>query len=254
MIGIYRIRNLVNDKCYYGSSKEIQKRWKRHKNDLINDKHINIILQRAWNKYRSYNFAFEIVETCEEEELFDLEQLYLNKNPAYNIGIHASGGDNLTKNPNRHVIIENIKIGSQKWRDSLSIEERKQKLSKPMEKNPNWKGGLSMCYCKTCGIKVSQNAQYCKDHIVYDRAKEKNAFYNKTHSDEVKKLISEKNKGRKPPNMKKVMIDNIVYESLSEASRHLSIPSPTILWRINSKNKKYENYQSHPSIKAPLSN
>ena len=54
----------------------------------------------------------------------------MDKNPAYNIGIHASGGDNLTKNPNRHVIIENIKIGSQKWRDSLSIEERKELLIK----------------------------------------------------------------------------------------------------------------------------
>lgn len=243
MIGIYRIRNLVNDKCYYGSSKEIEKRWKRHKNDLVNDKHVNTILQRAWNKYRSDNFAFEIVEICEEEELFDLEQLYLNKNPAYNIGIHASGGDNLTKNPNRYVIIENIKIGSQKWRDSLSIEERKQKLSKPMEKNANWKGGISIAYCKICDIKITQGAEYCKDHIVYDRAKEKNAFFGKTHTIEVKKLISEKNKGKKPPNIKPVYIDGIEYESLTEATRQTGIPSPTILWRINSKNKKFIDYK-----------
>ena len=26
MIGIYRIKNLVNNKCYYGSSKQIEKR------------------------------------------------------------------------------------------------------------------------------------------------------------------------------------------------------------------------------------
>jgi len=41
---------------------------------------------------------------------------------------------------------------------------------------------------------------------------------------------------------------------LVEASRQTDIPSTTILWRIKSKNKKYENYQSHPPIKAPLSN
>ena len=123
-----------------------------------------------------------------------------------------------------------------------------------MEKNPNWKGGISIAYCKICNNKITQGAEYCKDHIVYDKAKEKNAFFGKTHTDEVKKLISEKNKGRKPANITPVMINNIVYESLAEASRQTGIPSPTILWRIKSKNKKYENYQSHPSIKAKLSN
>ena len=48
--------------------------------------------------------------------------------------------------------------------------------------------------------------------------------------------------------MTKVIIDDIVYESLAEASRQTGTPSPTILWRIKSKNKKYKNYQSHPSI------
>ena len=60
--------------------------------------------------------------------------------------------------------------------------------------------------------------------------------------------------GKKPTNMIQVVIDKIIYESLSEASRQTGIPSPTILWRIKSKNKKYENYQSHGTIKAPLSN
>ena len=54
--------------------------------------------------------------------------------------------------------------------------------------------------------------------------------------------------------MKQVIIDNIIYESLVEASRQTGVPLTTILWRINSKNKKYENYQSHSPIKASLSN
>ena len=36
MIGIYRIKNLVNGKCYYGSSKQIEKRFDRHKRGLKN--------------------------------------------------------------------------------------------------------------------------------------------------------------------------------------------------------------------------
>jgi group I intron endonuclease len=244
MVGIYRIRNIINGKCYYGSSKQIEKRWHDHQLNLKNNKHYNAILQRAWNKHGEKNFKFEIVEECDKNLLFEIEQKYLNTNPEYNIGINASGGDNLSKNPNRHNIIENIKKGSKRWRDGLSIEEREQKFSKPMEKNPNWKGGVSMSYCKACGTKISKDASYCRAHIVYERSKEKNAFYGKTHSDEVKKYISEKNKGRKPPNMTQVKIDNIVYESLAEASRQTGIPSPTILWRIKSKNKKYQNYQS----------
>ena len=43
--------------------------------------------------------------------------------------------------------------------------------------------------------------------------------------------------------MRSVIIDNITYESLAEASRQTGIPCPTILWRINSKNKKYEFYK-----------
>jgi predicted GIY-YIG superfamily endonuclease len=39
MIGIYRIRNIINNNCYYGSSKNINKRWKRHKWELKNKKH-----------------------------------------------------------------------------------------------------------------------------------------------------------------------------------------------------------------------
>jgi group I intron endonuclease len=243
MIGIYRIRNIVNNKCYYGSSKEIKNRWNRHIKDLNNNSHYNTILQRAWNKYGEEYFIFEIVEKCKQEDLFLIEQKYLNTNPEYNIGTFASGGDNISRNPNKEKVIENIKNGSKKWMDSLSDCDRKEKFSKPLNKNPNWKGGISIAHCKICGIKISANCKYCREHVIYDRSKEKNAFYGKKHSEEVKKLISEKNKGRKPPNMKQVMIDGIVYESLCEASKKTGIPSPTILWRINSKNKKFIHYR-----------
>ena len=81
-----------------------------------------------------------------------------------------------------------------------------------------------------------------------------NPFFGKQHSKDTKKKISESRKGKKPTNMKQVIIDNIIYESLVEASRQTGVPLTTILWRINSKNKKYENYQSHSPIKASLNN
>lgn len=251
MIGIYRIRNLINNQCYYGSSKQIEKRIKTHKRELKKNIHINRILQRAWNKYGETNFLFEIVELCETNVLLELEQKYLDLKPKYNIGLKSSGGDNLTKNPNKKKIIEKITNAVRKRYDSMSTEDKKQKHSRPMEQNPNWKGGKSFKYCE-CGAKIKSINNTCIN--CRDKSGNNNPFFNKTHSDETKKKLSEKRKGKKPSNMTPVMIDNIIYESLAEASRQTGISSPTILWRINSKNKKYENYQSHPAIKAPLSN
>ena len=84
MIGVYRIKNLINGKCYYGSSKNIEKRWSRHKRELNNNTHINCILQRAWDKYGENNFIFEIIEVCAINVLLETEQKYLDLQPDYN--------------------------------------------------------------------------------------------------------------------------------------------------------------------------
>jgi hypothetical protein len=142
------------------------------------------------------------------------------------------------------------------WKDKNIPKEviRKQlesRISYGGERNPNWKGGTSFKYCE-CGTKISPINNTCIN--CRDKSGINNPFYGKTHSEETKKKLSESRKGKKPTNMRQVIIDDIIYESLAEASRQTSIPSPTILWRIKSKNEKYRNYQSHPTIKAPLSN
>ena len=242
MIGIYRIKNLINGKCYYGSSKNIEKRWSVHKRELNNNTHINCILQRAWDKYGENNFIFEIIEECDINVLFETEQKYLDLQPDYNIGIKSSGGDNLTKNPNRSKIIQKMTESVKQRYGLMTDEEKKEKHSQPMETNPNWKGGTSFKYCE-CGVKIAPINNTCIDCRI--RTGENNPFFGKEHSKETKKKLSENRKGKKPTNMKEVIIDNIIYESLTEASRKTGIPTPTILWRIKSKNKKYENYQSH---------
>ena len=105
MIGIYRIRNLVNNKCYYGSAKKINRRWSKHKSQLKNNRHENILLQRAWSKYGEKNFIFEVVEECDETLLLITEQKYLDSNPEYNISKKSSGGDNISNHPNKNEII-----------------------------------------------------------------------------------------------------------------------------------------------------
>lgn len=93
--GVYEIRNTLNNKTYYGSSKCIKQRLTSHYSCLSRNKHANVILQNAWNKYGEENFTFRIVETCEpiRDTLLFIEQKYLDLKPEYNINQFASGSD-----------------------------------------------------------------------------------------------------------------------------------------------------------------
>ena len=241
MIGIYRIRNLINGKCYYGSSKNINKRWYRHKYDLRNNKHGNILLQRAWNKNGENNFIFEIIEECLLDELLIIEQKYLDLKPEYNIGKTSSGGDNLTNNPNRVKIIKKITDVNRIRLSKLTKDDNIRIHSKPMESNPNWKGGSSYNYCD-CGTKISYLAKTCMN--CRDTKNEKNSFFGKHHTNENKEYYSQLFKGKCLHNNEKItIIDNIEYKSLKDASDKLGINYLTIRWRVLSKNIKFENYK-----------
>lgn len=93
--GIYRIINLVNNKVYIGLSKDLDKRWKTHTNELRKNRHYNTYLQSSWNKYKEENFKFDILEFCSNEELVRRESYWINfyesyiANKGYNI-IHEN--------------------------------------------------------------------------------------------------------------------------------------------------------------------
>lgn len=76
--GIYKIRNVVNGKCYIGSAVNFKNRWRLHNIELRLDRHHSPKLQNAWNKYREGNFKFEIICFCNKEELIKLEQFYID--------------------------------------------------------------------------------------------------------------------------------------------------------------------------------
>lgn len=89
--GIYKITCLSNNKLYIGSSKNIEKRFKTHINQLNKNKHINEHLQSAWNLYGQNNFLFEIIEICEISNLLIREQYWLDLIKSYDrkIGFNA---------------------------------------------------------------------------------------------------------------------------------------------------------------------
>ena len=79
MIGVYKIINKTNGKCYIGSSININNRWAKHKALLRHNKHENKKLQNAWNKYGEENFQFIVVKECDNEILLEEEQSYLDE-------------------------------------------------------------------------------------------------------------------------------------------------------------------------------
>jgi len=86
--GVYKISCLKNNKCYIGSAINIRKRWSTHKHELSKNKHPNIKLQNAWNKYGCEQFIFSVVKECKKEELLILEEKYIKDYNSYDNGFN----------------------------------------------------------------------------------------------------------------------------------------------------------------------
>lgn len=94
--GVYRIRNIINNHCYIGSSagKGFHNRFNLHVASLENNNHHSIYLQRAWNKYGKDCFVFEVLLYCDPDRALEYEQLLFNfYKPNYNVSLVA--GSNL---------------------------------------------------------------------------------------------------------------------------------------------------------------
>ena len=74
MIGIYKIENLINHKCYVGQSIHIEKRWQEHCRPSTKS-----VISSAIKKYGKENFSFQILEECSEQELDEKEIFYIKK-------------------------------------------------------------------------------------------------------------------------------------------------------------------------------
>lgn len=79
LCGVYKIYSHFTGRYYIGSSKNIIRRWYRHKHDLKHGKHNNIHLQRIYNKYGEGDLAYIVLEHCSQQDLETLEQKYLDE-------------------------------------------------------------------------------------------------------------------------------------------------------------------------------
>lgn len=99
MQGVYRIRNILDDMRYVGSTQDLEQGWIDRRRALRKGKHHNIRLQRAWNKHGEENFIFEVEEEVvgDNKALLGQEQIYLDEGfelgILYNVARKAGGGN-----------------------------------------------------------------------------------------------------------------------------------------------------------------
>ena len=260
IIGVYKISNNLcpEGKYYIGYSCDINHRWCIHRSTLKTNRHCNILMQRAYNKYGSECFTYKILQECEtEEEAKNVELSYLEdltiRDKLYNLHYNSSGGDMLTFHPDRKQIIEK-RVKEQKEQISkMTKEERQERWGQSGEKNGMYgrthtdevkklfsEMHTGNTYC--LGKKASQETKEKLSIIASERLGEKNSFFGKHHNEETKQKIREKSKGRLPPNIREVIINGETYISATEAGRQLEICTGTILHRIKSPNPIYANY------------
>ncbi|MCP1159471.1 GIY-YIG nuclease family protein [Bacillus infantis] len=99
-MGIYIIKNNLNEKVYIGSSKEIPTRIRTHIRKLRKNQHQNFHLQNAWNKYGESSFSISTVEIIKDiDNLIEREQYWVdfynacNDSYGYNLIPPKAGGE-----------------------------------------------------------------------------------------------------------------------------------------------------------------
>lgn len=150
--GIYRIKNIINNKSYVGQSKNLLDRKKQHFYYLRKNKHKNRHLQNAYNKYGEENFVFEILLICEEENITYYEQKCVDIfKPEYNIRKECVNSN------------DGIKFS----------DESKKRMSDSKKGKPGKK-----------------HSEETKKRMSEDRKGERGSFYGRHHTQETKEKIS----------------------------------------------------------------
>ncbi len=87
-IGVFQLRNTVNNKIFVGSATDLEAIWNRLKTELKFGSYPNALLQNDWNQFGSENFVFEILgeikqddekQTNYRKEIKELEKMFLEE-------------------------------------------------------------------------------------------------------------------------------------------------------------------------------
>lgn len=120
--GVYKITNPIG-KIYIGQSVNIRKRWQTHKSTIKTKCASKIAM--SLREYGYDNHLFEIVEICEEKELYQRETFYINliKSEGKIIINHQKNGFEIKKyKSNYYFNIEKQKKGMFSFAKTICVD------------------------------------------------------------------------------------------------------------------------------------
>lgn len=175
MIGIYKITNTINGKSYIGQSVDINRRWKREKDDSnnVNSRTYDYPLMKAFRKYGIENFDFKVIEECEIEELNEKEMYWIDFYDTFFNGYNQTlGGDTTLRQPKEKVIgvISDLintdmlhKDIATKWDISIEMVQgiNTGRYWKHNTEYPLQKREVVKSYCEKCGKEITKGSKLC---------------------------------------------------------------------------------------------
>lgn len=178
---VYFIDNLDNGKFYVGHTEDPVKRERAHLEQLRNGIHHNYLLQEDFDAGDKFEFTYFPTDDLEEAQALEdsLVVSFMSTGLLYNIGYGKGTKDNLTYHPKRDIIIAKMVRTLRETLDRLGPEVVRKMRS---------------------------------------QSGEKNGMYGRTHSPEVRELLSMINRGRGSP-MKGKRLSAERRERLSEVAR-----------------------------------
>lgn len=235
MIGIYKITNKINGKCYIGQSNNIGRRFIEHK--TINHE-TNKSLKCAYKKYGLDNFEFEILEECNLEDLDEREIFYIEKiKPEYNRTKGGTGAKgHILSNKTKEILRQK---GKEYW-NNLD-EKTKERIINQNLKRPK------------LGHKVSQETREKLRQWNLGKKQSKETIEKRKQT-----MLEKKKNGyvqtNKSHNKKVICIEkNEIYNSVKEAGEKNGV-KPTIISGVlkgrykTSKGLHFKYYQEESSV------
>lgn len=208
--GVYLIINSLSGELYVGSTSNVISRISKHRRELCIDSAESKRLQNSFNSTNNNFFDICAIYTDNRDDAYEIEQIILDIIIPKTISCNIS--------PNARIACKGITLS----------DEHKQKIINANTGRIRTKESLEKSSKSLTGLKRSKEIKekFSKIHLGVPLQ----PHHAKAVRDSRVKI------------MKKVQINNIIYNNLGDAAKALKIGYSALRYRLNSKSRNFSNY------------